>query len=141
MMAEVNAVPIDPKAVRASPESGPCLIGGKCTTCGRTFFPYREICPSCFMEGKVEEITLDPHGTLVSYTVVRRAPGREVPYAIGYILTPENLMVFAPVVECNFERLRQGTKMEAVFRPKRDREGHMVISYAYRPIFNAKGET
>jgi uncharacterized OB-fold protein len=112
----------------------PRLTGGKCPTCGKLFFPYREFCTECFMKGKVERMPLDPYGTLISYTVVRRAPGRQVPYAAGYIKLANGLVVFGLLVECDIEHLSCGTRWETVFFNKTDREGREVVAYGYRPV-------
>jgi uncharacterized protein len=142
MVTETHVLPIDPNALAIYPDSGPRLIGGRCATCGKYFFPNRELCTDCFTKGKMEKVPLDPFGSLLSYTVVRRAPGREVPYAIGYIKIAEDLVVFAPLVECDIERLSQGMRMEVVFIEKRDREGRQVMGYGYRPrtTNNTRGE-
>lgn len=140
MIANSDIAPIDRNAIEICPDSTPRLMGGKCSSCGKYFFPYRELCTDCFTKGRVERVSLGPYGSLLSYSVVRRAPGRDVPYAIGYISTSENLVVFAPLVDCDIEGLVQGMRMELVFQQKRDREGREVLVYGYKPIGDGEGE-
>lgn len=112
----------------------PRLMGGKCPTCGKLFFPYREFCTDCFTEGKVERMPLDQYGTLISYTVVRRAPGREVPFAAGYVEMANGLVLFGLLKECDVEHLSVGTKWETVFFNQTDRLDREVVAYGFRPV-------
>jgi uncharacterized OB-fold protein len=113
----------------------PHLVAGKCSKCGRTFFPKKEICPSCFDEGEVREISLSPRGKLATFTIVRRSPGgKKPPYALGYIETPEHLRIFAPLEGCDFDRLTIGMEMEVVFEEEELEEGRRVTIYKFRPV-------
>ncbi len=112
----------------------PYLVAGKCSACGRTFFPKKEICPSCFDKGEIEEIALSPQGKLVTFTIVRRTLGtKKLPYALGYIETPENLRIFAPLAGCNLDHLTIGMEMEVVFEEEELEEGQKCIIYKFRP--------
>lgn len=112
----------------------PILTGGKCPTCGKLFFPFREFCTDCFTKGKVERMPLDRQGTLISHTVVRRAPGREVPFGAGYIEMANGLVLFGLLKECDIEHLEIGTKWETIFFNQTDRLGREVVAYGFRPV-------
>ena len=43
------------------------LIGTKCETCGRHFFPPRTFCPDCRREGKIVDHKFAGKGTVVTY--------------------------------------------------------------------------
>ena len=112
----------------------PYLLAGRCSKCGRTFFPKKEICPNCFDTGLINEIALSSEGKLASFTVVRRSLGtRETPYALGYIETPEQIRLLAPLTNCRFEELRIGMDMELVFEVERTEDGNLVVIYKYKP--------
>lgn len=134
MAAKSQIVPVDTNAVRVSPEDRmPHLIGGRCTQCGRRFFPKREVCPECFDQGGIEEIFLNPRGRIMSYTVIRKAPGREVPYAIAYVMTLDGLVSFAPLTGCDVEQFHVGMDVECVFNEGKDADGQPWIVYKFRP--------
>ena len=48
------------------------LIGTKCPSCNRVYFPPRDVCPYCHREsvGKMQKYELKPTGKVYSYTVV-----------------------------------------------------------------------
>ncbi len=127
--------PIDKNAIGLPPEgSSPHLIGGKCLRCGGYFFPKREICPSCFDKGEMKEVALAGQGKLSTFTVVRRGLGsKKLPYALGYIDTPEKIIIFAPLAECDPERISIGMDMEVVFGEEEAEEGRTWITYKFRP--------
>ena len=131
-------LPIDKNAIGLSQDgSSPHLIGGKCLRCGGYFFPKREICPSCFDKGEMREVALGGQGKLSTFTVVRRGLGsKKLPYALGYIDTPEKIIIFAPLTECDPERISIGMNMEVVFDEEEAEEGRTWITYKFRP---AKG--
>jgi uncharacterized OB-fold protein len=124
----MNAVLISPEDLTAH------LIGGRCTRCGRRFFPKREVCPECFDQGGVEDSFLTPRGTILSYTVIRKAPGRDVPYAIAYVMTVDGLIVFAPLTGCDVGQYHVGMDVECVFNEREDPDGQKWIVYEFTPI-------
>lgn len=141
MATRKQAVPFDIHAIRVTPNDlTPHIIGSKCTRCGKQFSPKREICPSCFDEGTVEEVALNPRGHLVSYTVVRRAPGRSVPYALGYVKTLDGVIVFTPLTGCEPGQIHIGMEMESVFDEREGVEGERLIVYAYKPVAGTVGK-
>jgi len=129
-------LPIDKNAIGISPDgSSPHLIGGKCSRCGGYFFPKREICPSCFDKGEIKEVALRGQGKLSTFTVVRRGLGsKKLPYALGYIDTPERIIIFAPLTDCDPERISIGMDMEVVFGEEEAEEGRTWITYKFRPV-------
>jgi len=136
-MEKINQVPpILPGIMVLPPVSEkPYLVAGQCSNCGKTFFPKKEICPSCFDKGEVREIPLSQRGKLATFTIVRRSLGaKKLPYAMGYIETPENLRIFALLEDCDFDRLTIGMEMEVVFEEEELEEGRKVTIYKFRPV-------
>ena len=129
-------LPIDKNAIGLSQDGvSPHLIGGKCLRCGGYFFPKREICPSCFDKGEIKEVGLGGRGKLSTFTVVRRSLGnKKLPYALGYIETPEKIIIFAPLTGCDPERISIGMDMEVVFEEEEIEEGGAWIVYKFRPV-------
>ena len=64
------------------------LIGTKCETCGRHFFPPRTFCPDCRRTGKIVDHKFSGKGTVVTYTVIQTAPDQFIspgPYVLAII--------------------------------------------------------
>jgi len=113
----------------------PVLFAGRCARCGRAFFPKKEICPDCFDTGMVADIMLSGEGKLATYTVVRKGLGaKKPPYAIGYIDTPEQVRLIAPLTDCDFDDLRIGMDMEVAFEEEMGDDGTPIVVYKYRPF-------
>ena len=131
-----KATPILPGIMVLPPLSEkPYLLGGKCSKCGRVFFPKKEICPVCFDQAKIEEIALSVRGNLSTFTVVRRSLGfKKPPYALGYVDLPENLRIFAPITDCDPDRIAIGMEMEVVFEEEEGEEGRRWSTYKFRPV-------
>lgn len=141
MTTEKQAIPFDCNAVRVTPNDlRPHLIGGRCTRCGKRFFPKREVCPLCFDQGGIEEIFLTPRGTIISYTVIRKSPDREVPYTIAYVMTLDGLIVFAPLTGSDIEQFHVGMEVECVFNEREDGDGQRWVAYEFRPAQRVDGE-
>ena len=136
-MEKINqAAPILPGIMVLPPGSEkPHLVAGRCSNCGKSFFPKKEICPSRFDKGEVREHPLSQRGKLVTFTIDRRSLGaKKLPYALGYIETPENLRIFAPLEGCDFDRLTIGMEMEVVFEEEELEEGRKFTIYKFRPV-------
>ena len=73
------------------------LEGRRCAGCGRLSLAGARPCPFCGAEGG-EAVPLSGRGRLVSWTVIRVAPGRyaaEAPYAVGLLQLEEGLRLTA----------------------------------------------
>lgn len=142
MTADQQAVLVDPDAVGMTADGGAhryYLLGGKCELCGKLFFPMREVCPECFDKSKIEKVQLDSHGSIVSYTVIRKAPDRKVPFAIGYVRTFDGLIVFAPL-RCRMDELHVGMLVRCVFSEKEGPNGERWIAYEFVPVEETAGD-
>lgn len=75
-------------------------IGTECRTCGETYFPPRQLCPTCRREGDIVEKQFTGKGEVVSYTVVHD-PGDnyegKVPYTLAIIELEEGGRLTAQV--------------------------------------------
>lgn len=95
---------------------GPRLIGGRCATCERHGFPFREICTYCGAPA-VDRVHLSGSGTLWGWTTVTNAPpGYEgpVPYGFGVVELAEGIRVIGRLTEPDPERLAFGQPMATV---------------------------
>lgn len=138
-MAGSESVVIKPGLFRYPVPEGaePALLACRCRACGRIFFPARDICPDCFDEGVLEEVTLAGRGTIHASTVVHiPAPvGIQAPYAYGYVDMAEAPMrLFALFTGAEPAWFTPGREVELAIGPVRvDGQGREVIGYLFRP--------
>ena len=95
----------------AAAEGG--LLIRRCAACGRAHHYPRALCPFCFSD-RTEWQTASGNGTLYSFSVMQRAP---VPYAIAYVTLDEGPRMMSNLVDCDFDTIRIGMKLKAVFKP------------------------
>jgi uncharacterized OB-fold protein len=89
------------------------LLIRRCAACGRAHHYPRALCPFCFSD-RTEWQTASGNGTLYSFSVMQRAP---VPYAIAYVTLDEGPRMMSNLVDCDFDTIRIGMKLKAVFKP------------------------
>jgi uncharacterized protein len=103
------------------------FIGRRCTACGEFHWYPRPFCPFC--AGATEWADLSGHGTLYSFSVLRRATP---PYALAYVTLDEGPTMLTNLVHCDFTCLRIGQRVNLRFMPA---EGGRSI-----PCFEPAGE-
>ncbi|HPM61330.1 MAG TPA: Zn-ribbon domain-containing OB-fold protein [Methanoregulaceae archaeon] len=94
------------------------LIGTRCTTCGRYFFPPRSFCPECRRAGKIVDHQFAGNGTIVTFTVIRTASEQFeqlTPYVFAIIELDEGPRISAQIV-CSPDDARIGMRVKPVFR-------------------------
>jgi uncharacterized OB-fold protein len=100
------------------------MVGTKCETCGRVFFPPRSVCPACRRNGKIVEHTCIPKGKILTYSVIHSAGDQYAdvkPYVLAIIELEEGARLTTHVI-CEPEEARIGLPVRGVFRVL-DREG------------------
>lgn len=94
------------------------LIGTRCSTCGRHFFPPRTFCPDCRRSGKIVDHKFAGTGTVVTYTVIRTASEQfeqMTPYVLAIVQLDEGPRFTAQLV-CTPEEVTFGMRVRPVFR-------------------------
>jgi uncharacterized protein len=94
------------------------LIGTRCTTCGRYFFPPRSLCPDCRRAGKIVDYKFAGTGKVVTFTVIRTASEQFeqlTPYVFAIIELDEGPRTSGQIV-CAPEAARIGMRVKPVFR-------------------------
>jgi len=114
------------------------LIANRCTGCGKAFFPRRSLCPHCFEEGVLEDISLDHRGIIYASTVVHipSPAGIKAPYAYGYVQIPKNqIRIFALFTGADPFTFKPGQEVELVVEPvSENHQGQDIIGYKFKPI-------
>ncbi len=110
------------------------LLASHCKRCGRTHFPQREICTSCFVRGEMVEHPLGREGIVRASTIVRvrSALGHEPPYAYGSVEVGE-VLVFTRFAGCAPERVVPGLAVELGFETLRCAALGELLIHVFRP--------
>lgn len=115
---------------------GLSLTGGRCSACGRIYFPTKSVCPSCF-SAEQQKVPLSGRGKLHTFTRSHMGPaGIQAPFTIGFIELPEGIKLFSLLTQCEpwDKILAVGMEMEMVIETIReDEEGNEIVGYKFRP--------
>jgi len=110
------------------------LLGNKCNSCGRIYFPQAPFCFDCLGE-IMEEVVLSRRGKLYSYTIGRMASTHFQPsYAVGLIDLPEGVRVFTPLIMTKDETYTIGMEMELVIEELWLENHNQIIGYKFKPV-------
>ena len=94
------------------------MLGTKCETCGRHFFPPRTFCPDCRRAGKIVDYKFVGLGTIVTYSVIHTASEQYealTPYVIAIVKLDEGPQITTQIV-CRTDQVKIGMKVKSVFR-------------------------
>lgn len=88
----------------------------RCNDCGRWFFAPEIACIHCFSQNW-QWLDSPGRGSLYSYSVVHRAPvpGHPVPFVFAVIELDEGVSLFSNLVQCDFDAIAIGMRVEVVF--------------------------
>ncbi|HDN18254.1 MAG TPA: Zn-ribbon domain-containing OB-fold protein, partial [Candidatus Bathyarchaeota archaeon] len=92
------------------------LIGKKCLTCGKVYFPPRTICPNCRRKGKLTDYKLKGEGKILTFTVIHVAPEdfkRQAPYIMAIVKLDEGPKITTQIVNCKLEEIHIGMRVRA----------------------------
>jgi len=124
--------------------AGPRLIGSHCRACEAWAFPAQDSCPTC-TGTDVSDDLLEPRGTLWTWTTQGFPPvsppfvgpgSKEsfVPFGIGWVALPGQLMIEARLTESDPANLAIGMPVELVLEPiTTDDAGQDVLTFAFQP--------
>ena len=106
------AVTIESKPFWDAATEGKFMIK-RCTACGEAHWYPRALCPFCM--GDTEWCSLSGLGTIYSVSVTRRAG--PIAYAIAYVALDEGITLLTNIVDCDFDDLKIGQRVEVTFKP------------------------
>ena len=116
----------------------PYLVGSRCTVCGYTSFPAKQVCLNCVRDETMVRVKLGPKATLETFAVMRTGtPDFAPPYIVGYVKTEQGARVYTLVTGCppDDDALEIGQAMELVFEAiKKDDQGNDLIGWKFRPL-------
>ena len=117
------------------------ILGNRCPVCGRTQIPPRGVCAICDVESP-EWVELGPGGYVTTYDVVYvptinplTGKMREVPYTTCSIVLDNGDAAFMHFLdETDPDKIKIFNRVEAVFRPDKERTGSVLDIHYFRLI-------
>jgi uncharacterized OB-fold protein len=117
------------------------ILGNKCGSCNKVYFPPREACPYCRRKsiGKMQELKLSGKGEIITYTIIHDAPEgfkEQVPYPMAIIKLEEGPQLTAQIVDCDMNDIKIGMKVKSTFRRIREDgyTGAIYYGYKFKPM-------
>ena len=111
------------------------LLGVKCVTCGKSYFPKRSICTNCRRRGKLNEIQFSGKGKVFSYTEITAPPAGfedQVPYILAIIELDEGAKLTGQIVDAHKNDVKIGSRVDRVFRVIQRDDPEGLIHYGFK---------
>ena len=112
------------------------LEAGKCTECGKVFFPPRLVCSGCKAR-TFEPVRLAGSGKVLTYTVIHVPATQfsdEAPFAIGVVEMDEGVRLTSQIVDCDFDSLEIGMPVQVEFRKIQEEGKAGILCYGYKCV-------
>lgn len=121
------------------------IYANHCPNCNRFLLPPRIVCGRCHIRMSDGYTEVGPQGTVLAFAVCEQSfvdPStglpRQVPYASASILMDRAPVTFTHFLEeCDPDRLSVGMRVEAVFKPRQEREGLVTDIQHFRTVEEA----
>jgi len=110
------------------------LEASKFKKSGKTYFPPRTVDPETG-DTEQEMVILPDTGKVITYTVIRTAPGQWTdiaPYALAIAELTDGTRLMAQVVDCDVNDVKIGMEVRIEFRRVQTESHHGVLSYGYK---------
>ena len=113
------------------------IMGTRCPTCNLVYVPARSACRDCF--GELSEwVEVSQKGTVLTYTVTYQSnPIQPVstPIVYGIVQLDGADTGFVHMLgEVDPEKLKVGTKVKALFKSKKERQGSILDIKYFKPL-------
>ncbi len=121
---------------------GPMVVGAKCRSCDRVYFPKKTICVDCWERGNMDVVPLSRKGKLSLFTIATMSLlGLDTPYACGYVDLPEGVRLFGLLTDSEpfDEKLRLDMEVEIVIEKMMTNDfGEEIYAYKFKPCNEAE---
>jgi uncharacterized OB-fold protein len=111
------------------------ILGSHCDRCGVTYVPVRQFCERC-MDELDETVDVGTEGEVHTFTLLFEdldGTPREEPEIVAFINLGDGGLVHR-LDEVHLDDLDIGMPVEAVFKPKGEREGSILDIKYFRPV-------
>ena len=122
------------KFLRAIKDEGK-ILGSHCDRCGVAYVPARQFCERC-MDELNETIDVGTEGEVHTFTLLFEnldGSPREEPEIVAFISLGDGGLVHK-LDEVHLDDIDIGMPVEAVFKPKAEREGSVLDIMYFRPV-------
>lgn len=114
------------------------LIATYCKKCNRKYYPPKQVCLLCGNKD-LQEVKLPNTGYLLQYTWVYQTTSefsKLSPYPLGLIRLEDGTVIIAQLTDVDQTELKEGLKVEAVFRKMFEQGDSGLIYYGikFRPV-------
>jgi len=114
------------------------LEAGKCTSCGKVWFPPRRVCghEGC-TNREFETVVLPDEGEVETFTVIHVGPpefGDLQPYAIGLVKLSDGTRIMSQIVDVVPETVEIGMPVRVEFRKISEEGESGVLKYGYKCV-------
>ena len=114
------------------------LIGKYCEKCDKKYYPPVFACLKCG-NTDLKDYQLPRTGTLITYTYITNPPKEFSSYGsypIGLIKLDDGTLIIAQLTDVELEELKEGIRVEAVFRKMFEEGDSGLIYYGikFRPV-------
>ncbi len=115
------------------------ILGARCAQCNLTYVPPRIYCERCFAElGEKSLIDVSKRGCVQAFTVAhydKSGQRLEPPESFALIsFGPQTTPFLHRLGEIEPEKVRVGLEVEAVLKPKKEREGKITDILYFKPV-------
>jgi len=114
------------------------ILGTRCTACNRVYVPARSVCTECFAQ--IDEwVEVGDKGTVLTYSIdyetkpVMQPVEPPVVYAVIQLDGADSGFVHM-LGEVEPEKLSIGMRVQAVFKPKKERVASILDIMYFKPI-------
>jgi uncharacterized OB-fold protein len=111
------------------------ILGSYCDHCGITYVPARQFCERC-MDELSETVDVGTQGEVHTFTLLfenLNGTPREEPEIVAFISLGDGGLVHK-LDEVELDDLDIGMPVEAVFKPKGEREGSILDIMYFKPV-------
>lgn len=113
------------------------LMGTRCRSCGKIYFPPRAECPKC-MEENMEWFEISGEAELITYTVVNVAPERWknfTPFMVAVGKLEEGPKFIAPFENVDVKDIKIGMRLKLVTSDRAEGYPEPRYKYKFKPAF------
>jgi len=117
------------------------LVANRCPNCHRLLFPPQIVCGRCHVTAGEEWVELSGKGKVLDFIVVveplqdpTTGEVRKEKYPHATIMLDEGVTLTHYLAETDIEKLRIGMRVQAVFKERKERIGHMTDILYFKPI-------
>ena len=112
------------------------LEAGRCSKCGKLFYPPRLICDQCGCR-EFETVTIADEGKILTFTVIHTPPSQfkdQAPYAIAIVETDDGCRLTIQIADSTGEELEIGKRVRFEFRKIQEDGESGILCYGHKAV-------